>query len=290
MRLCSNCGKPCNNDPKQPCPSCGYKPVMLRGFPAFAPELSEESEGFEASYFNTLSKLEAGSFWFNSRNRLLSWALRRYFPTAKDFLEIGCGTGFVLSGIRSDLPYLTLSGSEVFTAGLAVAAQRLPGIELFQMDARRIPFEEHFDVIGAFDVLEHIQEDELVLAQIRSAVRPGGGIILTVPQHAFLWSKMDEYAHHARRYSATELTAKVERAGFEVLKITSFVSLLLPLMFAARLKQRLWPGQFDAGAEFNINRVTNAFLGGVMRIERVLIRLGVSLPAGGSLLLTARRV
>jgi SAM-dependent methyltransferase len=57
---------------------------------------------------------------------------------------------------------------------------------LFQMDARKIPFESEFDVIGAFDVLEHIEEDEKALAQIFHAVLPGGGLILTVPQHRFL--------------------------------------------------------------------------------------------------------
>ena len=64
------------------------------------------------------------------------------------------------------------------------------------MDARRIPFEDEFDVIGAFDVLEHIKEDEQVLVQMHRAVKSGGGIMLTVPQHMFLWSEQDVQAHH----------------------------------------------------------------------------------------------
>ena len=68
-----------------------------------------------------------------------------------------------------------LWGREVFSAGLRLAADRLPGVDLFQMDARQIPFENEFDVIGAFDVLEHIRDDELVLSQMYRAVRQGGG-------------------------------------------------------------------------------------------------------------------
>ena len=189
MRLCISCTKAFDHASPQ-CPFCLFEPKKVNGHLAFAPELAAESEGFEAHYFGLLAELEAGNFWFRSRNRLLIWALQRYFPEAKSFLEIGCGTGFVLSGIRKALPELALCGSEVFTAGLSFAAVRLPGIELFQMDARRIPFREEFDVIGAFDVLEHVREDEQVLSQMHQATRKGGGILVTVPHHPFLWSQV----------------------------------------------------------------------------------------------------
>jgi SAM-dependent methyltransferase len=204
-------------------------------------------------------------------------------------MEIGCGTGFVLSGISEALPTLTLAGSEVFSAGLAFAANRLPGVELFQMDARRIPFREEFDVIGAFDVLEHVQEDEEVLSQMHQAVRKGGGILVTVPHHPFLWSQVDDYARHARRYHARELKEKVSRAGFSVIRLTSFVSLLLPLLMLSRFKQRSNSAEFDPLFEFNISTLMNTTLERILAGERTLIRAGVSFPAGGSLLLVARR-
>ena len=94
---------------------------------------------------------------------MLCWALEHYFPDATIFFEIGCGTGFVLVGIGKALPRLTLGGGEVSSVGLRLAADRVPGVDLFQMDARQIPFENQFDVIGAFDVLEHMGDDELVL-------------------------------------------------------------------------------------------------------------------------------
>ncbi|HEX3559074.1 MAG TPA: methyltransferase domain-containing protein [Pyrinomonadaceae bacterium] len=288
MKLCSECSRQFDLSGWR-CPFCLHEPERLDGLPAFAPELAEASEGFEADYFSSLVRLEAGNFWFRSRNRLLVWALQRYFPQAQNFMEIGCGTGFVLSGIKEAFPELSLFGSEVFTAGLCFAAGRLPGVELFQMDARDIPFEEEFDVIGAFDVLEHIKEDEEVLSQMYQATRKAGGILLTVPQHAFLWSQTDEYARHVRRYSARELKNKCERAGFSVVRISSFVSLLLPLLIISRAKQQLFGEKVEDASEFRISPLVNTTLEKALDVERIMIRSGLSFPAGGSLLLVARR-
>ena len=288
MRLCISCAKAFDNASPQ-CPFCLFEPKRVNGHVAFAPELAAESKGFEAHYFGPLAELEAGNFWFRSRNRLLIWALQRYFPEARNFLEIGCGTGFVLSGIRKALPELELCGSEVFSEGLSFAAERLPGIELFQMDARRIPFREEFDVVGAFDVLEHVEEDEEVLSQMYQATRRRGGILVTVPHHAFLWSQADDYARHVRRYETQELKDKVKRAGFDNVRVTSFVSLLLPLLIISRFKQRLTREDFDPMSEFRIGPLVNATLEKILDAELALIRSGLSLPCGGSLLLVARR-
>lgn len=288
MRLCISCAKAFDNASPR-CPFCLFEPKRVNGHVAFAPELAAESKGFEAHYFGPLAEMEAGNFWFRSRNRLLIWALQRYFPEASNFLEIGCGTGFVLSGIRKALPELELCGSEVFSEGLSFAAERLPGIELFQMDARRIPFREEFDVVGAFDVLEHVEEDEEVLAQMYQATRKRGGILVTVPHHTFLWSQADDYARHVRRYETQELKDKVKRAGFDNVRVTSFVSVLLPLLIISRFKQRLTREEFDPMSEFRIGPLVNATLEKILDAERALIRTGLSLPFGGSLLLVARR-
>ena len=288
MKLCNECGEPVDDHGRQ-CSFCLHQTKKLNGHWAFAPDLAERSEGFEADYFGRLARLEADNFWFRSRNRLVIWALRRYFPKAKSFMEIGCGTGFVLSGVQRALPELALCGSEIFSAGLSFAAKRLPGVELFQMDARRIPFQEEFDVIGAFDVLEHIKEDEAVLTQMYQATRSEGGILITVPHHPFLWSASDDFARHARRYTTRELTDKVRKAGFEVLRITAFVSFLLPLLAVSRFKQRFSRHPFDPSSEFDINSSVNTALEKILDAERTLIRAGLSLPAGGSLLLVGRR-
>lgn len=271
------------------CPTCGWRPAANDGRLTFAPELAEHNDGFSANYFEGLAKNEAGHYWFESRNRILQWALGKYFPRMQSFLEIGCGTGFVLAGIGQRFPLARLSGSEIFREGLAYAAKRLPTAELFQMDARRIPFAEEFDVAGAFDVLEHIEEDEAVLGQMHDAVKPGGGIILTVPQHPALWSGVDEYSCHKRRYTRSELIGKVRKAGFEPIHTTSFVTILLPAMAVLRYRKRRYTEDFDPDAGFTVRPMVNTVLTAVQSVERQLIQMGISLPAGGSLLMAARR-
>ncbi len=271
------------------CPDCGWEPAINAGFVSFAPHLAEQNDGMNGADFEVLQALEPGHFWFRSRNRLLQWAFARFFPDAESFLEVGCGTGFVLSGFRDRFPNLALTGSEIYTNGLRFAECRLPGAVLLQMDARKMPFDSEFDVIGAFDVLEHIEEDELVLANLFRAARPGGGLMLTVPQHRSLWSTVDEYSHHKRRYTRKDLTRKVQQAGFQVERVTSFVSVLLPLLFLSRWKRNRSGRHFDPLEEYNIGALTNWVLEASLGLERVLIEWGVSFPAGGSLLIVARK-
>ena len=288
MRICLQCQLPFSA-PGWKCPHCGGQPPEKDGFPCFAPDLSADT-GYKDAHFHDLVQLEARNFWFRARNALILWGMASYFPQAESFLEVGCGTGFVLAGIAAANPKLKLAGSELSSTGLAYAAARVPRAEFIQMDARAIPYADEFDVIGAFDVLEHIADDRAVLSQMYCAVRPGGGIMLTVPQHHFLWSRTDENACHVRRYSARDLAAKVRAAGFTVVRQTSIVALLLPLMLASRWRQRKrsYAG-YDPLAELRMGKWLNGALEKVMTIERLAIRSGLNFPAGGSLLLIARK-
>jgi SAM-dependent methyltransferase len=270
------------------CPTCSWQPPLLDGRLSFSAELAENSEGFSPEYFADLSSCEIGHFWHESRSRLLMWAFKQYFPTVRSGLEIGCGTGFVLKALTERFAQVRFAGSEVFREGLSFAAQQVPSAELFQMDARKIPFQSEFDVIGAFDVLEHIEQDDEVLREMYDAIKPGGGIILTVPQHAWLWSDMDVYAHHKRRYSRRELKSKAENAGFRVVYMTSFISILLPVLMISR--RRFKRGQsFRSEMETHIHPAVNQVLMAALTLERSLLKRGLSLPAGGSLLLVAKK-
>jgi SAM-dependent methyltransferase len=171
---------------------------------------------------------------------------------------------------------------------LDVARRRLPGAELLQIDARRIPYDSEFDAVGAFDVAEHIDEDELVFSQLAQAVRPGGVVLVTVPQHRWLWGAPDDFSHHRRRYSRSELDNKLRRAGLKVERLTSFVTTLLPGMIAARLLARR-QSEFQPEQEFRATRVVHAPFAAAMRLDEALIGFGISLPVGGSLLAVARK-
>ncbi|MBI3222759.1 MAG: methyltransferase domain-containing protein [Nitrosomonadales bacterium] len=288
MKFCLACQHP-YNDTVWKCPVCGDVPAERGGFLAFAPALAAQNDGFNPETFRHYAAVEAGHFWFVARNDILRDRMQRHFSGAKNILEIGCGTGFVLADTRSTFPAARLSGSDIYTEGLGFAKQRVTSAFLFQMDACHIPFRDEFDLIGAYDVLEHIEDDRAALGQIYQACQPGGGVIFTVPQHRWLWSSTDDYAHHKRRYTRAELLDKVGGAGFKVEYVGSFVSLLLPVMLASRLSQKSAQAEDRMDAGFKIGKLANRLLGAVMKLERWLIARGVSFPLGGTLLLVARR-
>lgn len=269
------------------CPACGHAPERHDGVLLFAAQLADQDVGMDLDSFAILAEREAESFWFRARNALINELMGRHFPGAADFFEVGCGTGFVLSGLTGGA-LTRVAGSDLHPSGLLRARERLPDAELLQMDARHIPYEDEWDVIGAFDVLEHIEEDRAVLAELRRALRPGGGLIVSVPQHPWLWGPFDDYAHHVRRYTRRELVGKLRAAGFQVRQTTSFVSVLLPAMVLSRARQRLRGAQaFDPTAELRLPRALNRAFTGALALERGLIARGVSLPAGGSLFVVA---
>lgn len=284
---CINCGG--TAIASNQCTACGYLPTRIEGFDAYAPELASGDEGFDASYHHSLATMEAGNFWFRARNHLILTALRRHAPDMRNMLEIGCGTGYVLAAIQRAYPNASLVGSELFVEGLRHAAERVPGASFIQMDARRIPYQGCFDVIGAFDVIEHVQQDEAVLREACNALSDGGLMLITVPQHRWLWSEQDRLAHHVRRYSRQELIGKVEAAGFRVIRATSFMTALLPLMLLSRRRGNTAHAGQDPFREFRIPGWVNAIFYAVMRTEVALVNAGVPLPIGGSLLLIARK-
>ena len=257
--------------------------------PLFSPEMAHNSSGFRASSFELLAALEADYFWFRARNKLIIGAHGKYGARVSSFMEIGCGTGFVLRGIEQHFPNIRLVGSEIYPEGITFAAERIARCEFMQMDARKIPFIDEFDAVGAFDFIEHIEEDETVLRQIYQALKPDGLLMLTVPQHRWLWSPVDANACHVRRYAVRELHEKITCAGFTIVRSTSFITSLLPLMLISRIFQRGKSEMYNPYTEFQINSILNRLLEKFLGLEIGLIRMGVSFPVGGSRLLVAKK-
>jgi SAM-dependent methyltransferase len=276
------------------CTACGEAPAEIDGVTVFAPELASPEldladEGFSSDFFGDLASAEEKNFWFRGRNKLILWAIKKYCQKFERFIEVGCGTGFVLHAISRSFPKRLMLGTELFTAGLKHAGRRVPEVQLIQMDARNIPFTKEFDLVGAFDVIEHIIDDRKVLSEISRAVKPGGHLVLTVPQHPWLWSKSDTYAKHQRRYSKSELHEKIESAGFEVVRSTSFVSILMPALILSRYLDRLRPNtSYDPMREVTLPSLANWLFERALDAELIAIRTGINFPIGGTRLVVGR--
>jgi SAM-dependent methyltransferase len=288
MRICPACSS--NRVTRQwHCDACGYAAETTDGIPVLAPAMAQ-STSHDAEYeYSDLANAETRHFWFIARANLIAWAVRRYFPTAGSFLDVGCGTGGIERAMRRCMPGLSLVAGDVQLSGLRLAKARLSEQEFVQFDIRSLPYESEFSITGAFDVLEHLDDDEAALVQMYKATQPGGGLVVTVPQHQRLWSAVDTFSHHRRRYSRADLVRKIESAGFRLKRTTSFMTFVLPLMAATRLRKRS-VADLDPVAELSIGETSNSALGAVCRLESTLIRAGISWPVGGSLLAVAERL
>jgi SAM-dependent methyltransferase len=251
----------------------------------FAMGASGQSLNYDPRLFARLAEIEERSYWFRARNRLIVEVARDVTHPGDRALEVGCGTGYVLRALVRECG-LRATGCEPFGEALEHARRRVPEAEFATIDVLDMQYEDRFDLVGAFDVLEHIGDDLAALRGMRRAARPGGFVLLTVPQHPWLWSDADAQAHHQRRYRRSELVERVIRAGLVPARVTSFVTSLLPAMTLARLG----PGRGrDPLAGLVVRAPLSRLFESLLAAERALIRRGVSLPAGGSLLVLAQR-
>ncbi len=290
MKLCIECRTAFDTEDWH-CPACGFVPEMVGHWPTFRADLvGAGPKEFDGSTYERMSAFEASSFYCQSRLRLIQWALTKFFPTAGNFYDFGAGTGYVLDRIRSVRPDLRLYGSDLSTDSLTWVDTRLAGkVTLFHADAEHIPYAEHFDVIGAFDVLEHIEDEHPVLGAFHAAIKPGGGLLLTVPQHMVLWSRLDDETGHKRRYRGGELAAKVKAAGFDVVFDTCFMATLFLPQYVSRRWLVSPAGSAGFEAEHTLPGPINGLLEGILSLELLLIKAGLRLPFGGMRIVAAHK-
>lgn len=286
-------GVPCQRKLTRPMPTRS-EPRSIQGIPCYAPDSANEGRDFPLAEYALLAGVQEKNFWYRSRNRIIMHAFRKCLAdrVRPKVLEVGCGTGFVLGALAAEGRY-DLVGADLHVAGLAFARDRLPAVAFVQLDARDLPYAKEWDAVAAFDVLEHVEDDGAVIRSVHRALVPGGVFVITVPQHQWLWSATDDHVRHKRRYARRDLLTRLQRQGFTVELWSSFVFFLLPAMYLSRLGKRRGTGcaaERDVLChELDLPRPLNAALDGIMRLDEGLIRAGVSLPVGGSLLVVARK-
>jgi SAM-dependent methyltransferase len=258
--------------------------------------MTESHESYDPRYFEPLFAAEDRHFWFLARNRVIcTMAAKAIHPGIKGrILEVGCGTGFVLRALENKFPMEQVTGMDLFLEGLRYARLRVQS-DLVQADLAAPPFEGGFDLVGMFDVLEHIEDDREVLDHLFKLVKPGGSLLLTVPADPDLWSYFDVASHHVRRYTLDELNKKVQEAGFSCEFSSPFIALTYPIL---RLK-RLWKNSPEAEnpktagdlaeEDLKIVPVINEIVRTILNVEASWLGRGHRLLFGSSLVLLARK-
>lgn len=258
------------------------------------------SESYDPDYFAPLFAVEDRHFWFQGRNPIISAVVRQLtegLPEGYRVLEVGCGTGSVLRALEKVCPGGKVYGMDLFREGLSYARQRVT-CPLIQGDVHWPPFSARFELIGMFDVLEHLDDDLDVLRDLYQMLAPGGALVLTVPAYKSLWSYFDEASRHARRYEKDELREKLEQTGYRVEYISPYMMSIFPLTWLTRRLAMIHPRYNSddnrknhelASKELRILPVINEVLTWMLSREaRVVVRRR-QLPAGTSLIAVARK-
>lgn len=273
-------------------------PTVVDGITCYSEDVASDYADYPEDGFDLTDEYAEISFWVQSRNRLFSWLVHRErdrLGQAK-LLDVGCGTGDFVKHLSTD-GSLTITGSEIYLKGLQFAQKRQPTVEFIQYDVTMGALDRNYDIVTAFDVFEHIEQDVTGLRNMHEMLSDDGVLILSVPQHMFLWGKLDEIVCHKRRYSRREMVQKLRQSGFTPIRITSHVFTLFPLVAISRLLDRAKSAKTaDASTEdqalsdwVTFSRGVNWLFSKIMYLDDAFIKLGLSLPFGSTLVVVARK-
>lgn len=227
----------------------------------------------EGTEVRKLAALEDAHWWYRERRHLLSRMVAGVTPgSALDIGAAGGGNTRVLQAAGWSVAAL-----EYGADGAEVAADR--GLPVLRADATALPVADgSLDLVVAFDVLEHILDDDSAVSEVARALRPGGRFLVAVPADPRLWSDHDVAVDHVRRYTRTTLREVLERGGFEVTSMTSWNVLLRPVVAVRR--------RSSSGSDLDtVHPVVNLGLRAIITLERWL---PVRAMPGVTLLVEAR--
>jgi SAM-dependent methyltransferase len=218
-------------------------------------------------------------WWYRARTSLLEAALADHLGTPERLLDVGSADGPSVRWMRRHGTAFTV---DVDPRGLAAGRSA-------RASALALPFADGvFDVVGAFDVIEHCEPEEQAVAELARVLRPGGTLLASVPAYQWAWTAHDVRAGHHRRYTRARLVRALEGAGLEVRRATYGFAAVFPFFAAERLARRLGRGDDDGQRLPQVSPGLDRLLTALSRAEARVVRQH-DLPFGSSVFVAARR-
>jgi len=216
---------------------------------------------------------------------LLDRALATRAAAKRAFLDAGCGTGLNLEHLQRRG---TAFGVDISEEAVGFCQSR--GVTAVRGSVLSLPFTAaRFHGVVTFDVLYHawVSDDRAAVRELGRVLKEDGLLLVRVPALKILWGAHDEAVHSRHRYHRAELKRLLEASGLEVLRLSYCNSLLFPLLLARRSLDRLL-SRHGSDVEFLPAPLEWAFRH-LLFLEAFLIRMGLDLPVGASLVALARK-
>ena len=234
--------------------------------------------------YGEIARVERELWWYRGRRWICGHLLERRVGHGKQILDVGCGTGFNLGWLQR---WGEVTGVEPSPHALE-ECRRQGYHDVIQADALNLPFEdERFDLVTAFDIIEHISDDAAALREMRRVLRPGGQLLLYTPALPWLYGEHDRRVHHCRRYRFPQLCRRLQEADLEI-EFSSHANLwVLPAVVLARILLELRPQRPHSETELPSGPINQA-LSALCRLEAAWLTR-FPLQHGMSLVALARR-
>ncbi len=238
--------------------------------------------------YQIMYEIEESHWWYAGRRRILESFLAKLCALddgqVSGILDVGCGTGANLEMLAN---YGATKGVDVSDEALSFCKKRgLTNVE--KGLAESLPFEDGiFDLVTAFDVVEHLDDDVKGLREMRRVLNDNGKALFFVPAFMFLWGVQDDVSHHRRRYNKKEFIEKLKNAGFEIERITyANIIFFFPILFGRLLMKMTG---YRPASENNLTiGALNGLLGKIFGAERFWLQRA-NLPFGVSLVCIAKK-
>jgi SAM-dependent methyltransferase len=238
----------------------------------------------ERSFLDKYHRIEREHWWFRVRGSIIGDLISGYSGTGeeKKILNVGAATGRSTEILQ---PFGRVKSLE-FDGPSYEYCRDILKLDIVQGSVTELPFEDDsFDLVCAFDVIEHVEDDGLAVRELIRVCKPGGIVFVTVPAFMSLWSVHDEVNLHYRRYRKDGL--QLLFTGGRILRTTYFNTLLFPLIWIARsLGNKTGRGGKNTKPdnEWMQSRLTDFLFGSIFSMERPLLK-NMNLPFGVSLAL-----
>jgi SAM-dependent methyltransferase len=238
--------------------------------------------------YEVVHELEESHWFFVARRRILSRLLDDMMDGEETslILDVGCGTGATMGFLEH---YGEVTGVDISPRAVQYCREQGRS-RLCMADGGSLPFaDKSFDLVTALDLLEHLEQESAGLREMRRVLKDDGQVVLVVPAFMFLWSEFDRFSGHFRRYGRADFKRTVEEAGFEVLRLSYFNTILFPFIWGVRVAKNFLGKWTTVSSDLDLpGGGLNGLLEWVFSLESGLIARG-SLPFGVSLLCVATK-
>ena len=237
--------------------------------------------------YRKLAEVEDSMWYFHALNRRMLLPLAELAKQEASILDAGCGTGGLIRAMQQFEPLWRITGLDISPLACTYARER-SSASIVEGSVEALPFTANqFDAVVSADVLYHINDTSKALQEFGRVLKPGGSLVVNVPAYNWMWSYHDDLVDTRHRFRRSELASLLKQAGFEI-TISSYANLLIfPLIIARR---KIFVPANPSSDVKPYPPLIEAFCGSMAALEYGALRRGISLPAGNSVFIAARRL